>query len=52
VKNEYAITEKEAKLIKIDITNIMRRMQGMSIQDFKDVLPDMLDHSRVSTKIL
>ena len=52
IAKDYAVTKKEAKLIKIDISNILRRLQGLSIQDFKDVLPDMLDHSKISTKIL
>jgi hypothetical protein len=52
IAKEYAVTKKEARLIKTDISNILRRLQGLSIQDFKDVLPDMLDHSKVSMKIL
>jgi hypothetical protein len=52
IAKEYAVTKKEARLIKTDISNILRRLQGLSIQDFKDVLPDMLDHSKVCMKIL
>jgi hypothetical protein len=50
--DEYSITKKEAMIMKIDLTNMMRKVHGMTIQDFKDSLTDMLNHTKTTTKIL
>jgi hypothetical protein len=49
---KLAPTVKELKILKEDMNNIMRRIKGISVQEFKDTLPDMLEGSRINNKIL
>ncbi len=47
-----APTIKEIKILKEDMSNIMRRIRGISVQEFKETLPDMLECSKINTKVL